>query len=150
MYKILVGLNVINNQLKMINFHVFEKKFIFTKSKQLKIFKNNFVFTQLFFKRVCNRIIFAMFSLTKRFTKNFLKFILNSLYRLRLNFIAKKLLRLYRLLRKKDQISFPLEYKTFNNTRINRLDYHFNYSISAQEIFNDLKLIVINSKGNNR
>ena len=150
MYKTLAGSSVIKNQLKMINFHILENKLFLIKSKQLKSFKDNFVFTQLFFKRVCNRLFFVMFSFIKRIIKNFLKFILNSLYRLRLNFIAKNLLYIYRLLRKKDQISFPLEYQKFNNTRIKRLDYHFKYSISAKEIFKDLKIIVINSKENNR
>ena len=134
----------------MIKFHILEKKDLLINSKQVNSFKDNFIFTQLFLKRVCKRLFFLLFSLTKRFTKNFLKFIVSFLYRLRLNFIANNLLDLYRLLRKKDKINLPLDYKVFNTTRVYRLDYHFKNSISAHEIFNDLKKIVISSKKNNR
>jgi len=150
MYKILVGSKIIKNQLKMIKFHILDKKDLLINSKKVYSFKDNFIFTQLFLKRVCKRLIFLLFSLTKRFTKTFLKFIVSFLYRLRLNFIANNLLDLYRLLRKKDKINLPLEYKVFNTTRVHRLDYHFKNSISAHEIFNDLKKIVISSKENNR
>ena len=134
----------------MIKFHILDKKDLLINSKKVYSFKDNFIFTQLFLKRVCKRLIFLLFSLTKRFTKNFLKFIVSFLYRLRLNFIANNLLDLYRLLRKKDKINLPLDYKVFNTTRFHRLDYHFKNSISAHEIFNDLKKIVISSKENNR
>ena len=133
----------------MINLKIPVNNFKLTKNKLLKNFKDNFIFFQLFLKKVVTKILFKIFNYIKRYIRNFLKLLLRYLYRMGLHAFANKLLYLYRLLRRKNKINYDPELNIHNNITINRLDYNFKYSIRSQKIFQDLKSSIENIKVRN-
>ena len=133
----------------MINLNIPGNKPMLIKYNALTIFKDNYIFFKFFLQRILNRLIFKSLYFIKRCIRNFLKSILSCLYRLDLNFLANKLLYLYRIIRQKNNITYNSEHIVYNNTIINRLDYHFKYSRKSQVIFNDLKSAIKNSKAIN-
>ena len=133
----------------MINLKIPINNTVLINNKLLKNFKDNFIFFQLLLKKIIKNILFKILNYIKRYIRNFLKSLLSYLYRVGLHAFANKLLYLYRILRRKNNINYDPELKIHNNIAMNRLDYNFKYSKRSQKIFQDLKSSIENIKARN-